>query len=222
MRQIMKKVHLRSIIEKEERIADKKIIKLIDKSDNLTKNLKEFKRLDKEYRKVEFRVDPTAERRKHSVLKKGDNVMKNVENLSSEIHIQMKDVYDLLGKTRKKIGILINTDDQIKSQSIQKIRQDEENDEKIMDRKIDILVQRMSCFLSDFKKFKKLFKEYSKIEFRVDPSAEKKKEQILEKDLNLTKKLDIDKKKFNKNMEIMENLIGDVHEKIKVILKNEM
>ena len=108
----MKKVHLRSIVEKEESIADKKIIKLIDKSDSLTKNLKEFKRLDKEYRKVEFRVDSTAERRKHSVLKKGDNVMKNVENLSSEIHVQMKNVYGLLTKTRNKIVILINADEQ--------------------------------------------------------------------------------------------------------------
>ena len=75
---------------------------------------------------------------------------------------------------------------------------------------MDSLIRRMNHFLTDFKK---LARGYNRIEFRVDPSAERRKEEILEKDFSLIKKIYLDAKEFNKHMQIMENMIGDVHEK---------
>lgn len=102
----MKLEKIRAMIEKEEQVADTKIDKLIKKADALTRSLKEFKKLDREYRKIEFRLDQTAERRKTSLLKKGSGVIKNIGRLSWEIRREMKKLDMLITKTHKKIKML--------------------------------------------------------------------------------------------------------------------
>jgi len=103
----MKIRDIRASIEKEESTADKKTNELIKKSDTLNENLKEFKKLDSEYRKIEFRIDPTAEKKKNLILKKGAKNIKDISKLSAEISNEMKKLESLIAKTRNKIKELI-------------------------------------------------------------------------------------------------------------------
>ena len=94
---------LRSRIEKEEQIADIKIDEILEKTRRLKENIKIFKNLDHEYRKIEFRWDKTAEKKKEQILKKGFAVETKIEELASDIKKGMRYIRNLTERTHKKI-----------------------------------------------------------------------------------------------------------------------